>query len=70
MTITSQIDSILKIYNRELASGKERSKHDKVTPGRVEQGGQEDSVTISEEGKRRIMERLKGEVLDYLLSGK
>jgi hypothetical protein len=70
MTITSQIDGILKIYNKELASGKEQSKYGKVTLGKAEQGGQEDSVTISDEGKRRIMDRLKGEVLDYLLSGK
>jgi len=70
MTVTAQIDGILKIYNRELASGREQSKQSKVQVGSMEQDVQEDSVTISEEGKRRIMDQLKGEVLDYLLSGK
>ncbi len=70
MAVTAQIEGVLKIYNKELVSDKQQSRQSKIEQGKTERSEQEDTVAISDEGKRRIMERLKGEVLDYLLSGR
>ncbi|MCP3676729.1 MAG: hypothetical protein GY721_03805 [Deltaproteobacteria bacterium] len=70
MTVTAQIEGILRIHSKELVSDKEQSKQSKVEDGKTERSVQEDTVIISDEGKKKIMERLRGEVLDYLLSGR
>ncbi len=63
MTVTPHIvEDILKVYTKNLVSG--RSKAGKDAPRRPPQ----DVVTISEDGRRRMIERLKSEAIEYLKS--
>lgn len=66
MTIQSHlIDTILKVYTKHL----ETSPSHKKTRMR-ETSGSEDIVTISEEGRKRMFERLREEAIGRLKSGR
>lgn len=65
MTITSSlVENVLKVYTKQL-SDRRISLHD--TTYKKEELSQ-DTVTISEAGKRRIIERLKSEAVENLRS--
>jgi len=64
MTLTSQmVEDILKIYSNNLVSG------NKLPTGHaIKELPPQDVVIISEDGKRRIMERFKDEAIKRLKS--
>lgn len=64
MTLTSQmVENILKIYSKNLVSGNKLP-----TGNNIKELPPQDVVTISEDGKRRIMERFKDEAIKRLKS--
>ena len=63
MTIQSHlINTILKVYTKHLDTSPQRKERREAGPGL------EDVVTISEEGKKRMLERLREEAIGRLKS--
>lgn len=63
MTVPSPIaKNIMEMYNKHLSYGKTILKHNSPS------AKSDDIATISEEGKKQIMERLKNEAMAYLVS--
>ena len=63
MTVSSHIvENIIKVYTRHLLS--ERKNQEK----NIKNESLQDIVTISDEGKKRIMEKVKNEIIEHIKS--